>query len=75
MGQNTPPPAVRYEPKWNRLAGSEDLNRPFILAGSDLYRLDCESCHQPDGRGQPGEPDAHTQDLARAQVVMLAGVG
>ncbi len=58
MGQNTPPPAVRYEPKWNRLAGSEDLNRPFTLAGSDLYRLDCESCHQPDGRGSP--PEIHS---------------
>jgi mono/diheme cytochrome c family protein len=58
MGQNTPPPTVRYEPKWNRLAGSEDLNRPFVLAGSDLYRLDCESCHQPDGHGSP--PEIHS---------------
>ncbi len=58
MGQNTPPPALRYEPKWNQLAGAEDLNERFILSGSDLYRLDCESCHQPDGRGSP--PEIHS---------------
>jgi mono/diheme cytochrome c family protein len=58
MGQNTPPPSVRYEPKWNQLAGSEDLNERFVLSGSDLYRLDCESCHQPDGRGSP--PEIHS---------------
>jgi mono/diheme cytochrome c family protein len=58
MGQNTPPPTVRYEPKWNQLAGSEDLNERFVLSGSDLYRLDCESCHQPDGRGSP--PEIHS---------------
>ncbi len=58
MGENTPPPTVRYEPKWNELAGSEDLNERFVLAGSDLYRLDCESCHQPDGRGSP--PEIHS---------------
>jgi mono/diheme cytochrome c family protein len=58
MGQNTPPPTIRYEPKWNQLAGSEDLNERFVLSGSDLYRLDCESCHQPDGRGSP--PEIHS---------------
>jgi mono/diheme cytochrome c family protein len=58
MGQNTPPPTVRYEPKWNQLAGSEDLNEQFVLSGSDLYRLDCESCHQPDGHGSP--PEVHS---------------
>lgn len=58
MGQNTPPPSVRYEPRWNQLAGSEDLNERFVLSGSDLYRLDCESCHQPDGRGSP--PEIHS---------------
>ncbi len=58
MGENTPPGTVRYEPKWNQLAGSEDLNERFVLSGSDLYRLDCESCHQPDGRGSP--PEIHS---------------
>jgi len=58
MGQNTPPASVKYEPRWNQLAGSEDLNGAFSLSGSDLYRLDCESCHQPDGRGSP--PEVHS---------------
>ncbi|HEX7485398.1 MAG TPA: c-type cytochrome [Vicinamibacterales bacterium] len=58
MGQNTPPASVQYEPRWNQLAGSENLNEAFVLSGSDLYRLDCESCHQPDGRGSP--PEVHS---------------
>ena len=29
------------------------LNRPFRLAGSDLYRLNCRACHGPDGAGAP----------------------
>ena len=55
MGTNAPPPTVTYQPRWNALVGSESLARPFVLSGSDLYRLDCESCHQPDGRGSPPE--------------------
>jgi mono/diheme cytochrome c family protein len=55
MGTKAPPPTVTYQPRWNALAGSESLARPFVLSGSDLYRLDCESCHQPDGRGSPPE--------------------
>ena len=55
MGTKAPPPTVTYQPRWNVLAGSESLARPFVLSGSDLYRLDCESCHQPDGRGSPPE--------------------
>jgi len=27
----------------------------FFLAGSDLYRLDCRSCHGPDKKGSPPE--------------------
>jgi cytochrome c5 len=55
MGTNAPPSTVAYQSRWNTLAGSESLARPFVLSGSDLYRLDCESCHQPDGRGSPPE--------------------
>ncbi len=31
------------------------LQQPFLLAGADLYRLNCRSCHGPDGRGSPPE--------------------
>ena len=31
------------------------LDRPFVLAGADLYRLSCQSCHGPEGKGAPPE--------------------
>jgi mono/diheme cytochrome c family protein len=31
------------------------LRQRFSLAGSDLYRLDCQSCHGPNGDGAPPE--------------------
>jgi mono/diheme cytochrome c family protein len=71
MGQNTPPPAVRYEPKWNQLAGSEDLNERFVLSGSDLYRLDCESCHQPDGHGSPPEIHSLIEPVRATSAVLM----
>jgi mono/diheme cytochrome c family protein len=37
----------------NRAA--EALDEPFVLTGADLYRLDCQSCHGPDGSGAPPE--------------------
>ena len=31
------------------------MGQQFFLAGSDLYRLDCRSCHGPNGGGKPPE--------------------
>jgi mono/diheme cytochrome c family protein len=31
------------------------LNETFVLTGADLYRLNCQSCHGPDGTGSPPE--------------------
>jgi mono/diheme cytochrome c family protein len=31
------------------------MNEPFELTGSDLYRLNCQSCHGPKGEGSPPE--------------------
>jgi mono/diheme cytochrome c family protein len=31
------------------------MNDKFLLYGSDLYRLNCQSCHGPKGRGKPPE--------------------
>jgi mono/diheme cytochrome c family protein len=31
------------------------LNEPFSLTGADLYRLNCQSCHGPEGHGAPPE--------------------
>ena len=34
---------------------SENVTRSFALSGADLYRLDCQACHQADGTGAPPE--------------------
>jgi mono/diheme cytochrome c family protein len=31
------------------------MDEKFSLAGSDFYRLDCQSCHGPNGKGAPPE--------------------
>jgi mono/diheme cytochrome c family protein len=31
------------------------LDETFVLSGADLYRLNCQSCHGPDGAGAPPE--------------------
>ena len=31
------------------------MNETFMLSGSDLYRLNCQSCHGPNGVGSPPE--------------------
>lgn len=31
------------------------MNEKFFLSGSDLYRLNCQSCHGPKGEGKPPE--------------------
>jgi mono/diheme cytochrome c family protein len=39
----------------DRGAASAVLGDTFTLAGADLYRLNCQSCHGPDGGGAPPE--------------------
>jgi len=39
----------------DRNAYTDLLNKTFVLRGADLYRLNCQSCHGPDGRGAPPE--------------------
>ena len=34
---------------------SKLMDETFVLAGSDLYRLNCQSCHGPVGVGSPPE--------------------
>ncbi len=51
---------------------SEDITRPSRLSGADLYRLDCQACHQADGGGSPPEINAIIDPVrATSAVVML----
>jgi mono/diheme cytochrome c family protein len=42
-----------YRNSPNELSGL--MNEKFFLTGIDLYRLNCQSCHGPDGHGAPPE--------------------
>jgi len=39
----------------NRQEADRTFNQTFELTGADLYRLNCQSCHGPDGDGAPPE--------------------
>jgi mono/diheme cytochrome c family protein len=39
----------------DRAKADQAFNATFELTGADLYRLNCRSCHGPDGRGAPPE--------------------
>ncbi len=47
------------------------LNEPFLLAGADLYRLNCRSCHGPDGKGSPPEINSLIGPVQAASVTMI----
>jgi mono/diheme cytochrome c family protein len=32
-----------------------EIGRPVVLAGADLYRLNCQACHRAEGTGSPSE--------------------
>jgi mono/diheme cytochrome c family protein len=40
-------------PQYSRGEIDRMLDQRFVLAGSDFYRLDCRSCHGPEGNGSP----------------------
>jgi mono/diheme cytochrome c family protein len=52
-----PPPGSDPLPLAN-VTYSPDFTRPATLSGADLYRLDCQACHQADGTGAPPEINA-----------------
>jgi mono/diheme cytochrome c family protein len=43
----------RREPEIEPQEGAQALKQKFELSGADLYRIDCRSCHGPDGKGAP----------------------
>jgi cytochrome c553 len=61
-GSGGPPPSqLRSEPDLvgelseGEVEGTQLLREPFVLTGSDLYRIDCRSCHGVNGQGAPPE--------------------
>ncbi len=47
------------------------FNEPFLLAGADLYRLNCRSCHGPDGKGSPPEINSLIGPVQAASPAMI----
>ncbi len=50
-GSESIPATRRKEPNLEGSGATES----FVLAGADLYRLNCRSCHGADGKGSPPE--------------------
>ncbi len=50
----------RWEPAGTANAEPETppYRDPMVVSGADLYRLDCQSCHQASGKGWPPEINA-----------------
>ncbi len=63
----------KFIPLWR--SGSNQagtvFNEPFLLAGADLYRLNCRSCHGPDGKGSPPEINSLIGPVQAASAAMI----
>jgi len=50
---------------------SAPLQTPFVLTGADLYRLNCRSCHGPDGAGAAPEIPSYVDAVRGASPALL----
>ncbi len=50
--------AAGREPDLAQREPNQALTQQFQLTGADLYRMNCRSCHGPDGKGAP--PEIHS---------------
>ncbi len=56
MGETaTAPGTARREPPLAEHQTVQPLAETFELTGADVYRIDCRSCHDPEGDGAPPE--------------------
>jgi len=53
-GAGVRPPSVGAS-KWGESSVPEALDKPFTVTGADLYRFNCQSCHNVGGVGSPPE--------------------
>jgi mono/diheme cytochrome c family protein len=42
-------------PEWDSALMADLASKTIVVSGADLYRLDCEACHGPEGKGVPPE--------------------
>lgn len=63
----------KFLPLWRSASNQAGavFNEPFLLAGADLYRLNCRSCHGPDGRGSPPEINSLVGPVQAASAAMI----
>jgi mono/diheme cytochrome c family protein len=54
-GTATAPETARREPQLAEHQMAQALAETFELTGADVYRIDCRSCHGPEGDGAPPE--------------------
>jgi mono/diheme cytochrome c family protein len=47
------------------------MDETFLLSGSDLYRLNCQSCHGPKGDGRPPEINSLIQPVQGASPAFI----
>jgi mono/diheme cytochrome c family protein len=67
------PTMRRFLPLWRSAPNQagDVLNESFVLAGADLYRLNCRSCHGPDGKGSPPEINSLIGPVQAASGAMI----
>jgi mono/diheme cytochrome c family protein len=81
-GMDEAPATGRREPLpeppgvWRRLLrpfsqSTDATEEPFTLAGEDLYRLNCQSCHGPDGAGAPPEINSLLDPIQGTSAALL----
>ena len=66
------PPANANPASLPGITYSENMTRPSRLSGADLYRLDCQACHQADGGGSPPEINALVGPVQATSAAVMA---
>ena len=67
------PTMRKFLPMWRSASNQagDVLNQPFVLSGADLYRLNCRSCHGPNGKGSPPEINSLIGPVQAASRAMI----
>ena len=66
------PPANANPASLPGITYSENITHPSRLSGADLYRLDCQACHQADGGGSPPEINALVGPVQATSAAVMA---